>query len=326
MPVLVAAVLIAFIVSFQKEKPVKDLLERPSTYFTDETGARALLLVSQRVLPNVDVHQLPLDNLQADTLIVAGPKKELEDVEKEFLSGWLNDGGQLILASRDGWGGFLEKEYDVKVEAKSMTPQSWRIEKDLMVHMRGGVTWEGEFKPLARSGSEVLAISIPAGKGRIIAIGDPGVISNQALKEADNAVWLIGLMKGKVRFDEYHHGFGDRAGLLTNILRFLGTAWGLAFGQLALAGILSVTWMRSRLGRPVRRLDRHIQEPLLLMEARAGLFESARARHLALEQITGDLKHERLQELLQKKSLTSAELLEGAQLAAKIREEHPRVH
>jgi len=325
-PIAVAILLIVLILATQESKPVKDEQQRASTYFTDETGARALLLVSEQLLPDVQVHQHPLQGLEADTLIVAGPGRPLQEGEEEALDAWLAGGGQLILATRDGWDGYLES-YDIKLEAKDATPQQWRIDRETLLHMRGNLKWEGEFKPLARSGDQILAVEVPVDKGRIVVIGDPYVVSNLALKEADNAVWLIGLMKGRVRFDEYHHGFGDRAGLLQNIWRFLHTSWGLGFAQLALAGLLAATWMRARLGRPVRRLSRRLQEPLLLMEARAGLFQSAQARTLALQQMcTPEMHDARLQELLRKPSLTSAELLEGAQLAARLREEPTRVH
>lgn len=88
-----------------------DLLNRPSTYYTDKTGARGLLLILQEFLPSVTqwrkpfavVADLPELTQDIDTLIVASPGRPLGPHETEALLDWVQHGGQLILALEEDW-------------------------------------------------------------------------------------------------------------------------------------------------------------------------------------------------------------------------------
>ena len=46
---------------------------------------------------------------------------------------------------------------------------------------------------IAAGNNEALAVEIPRVEGRIVAIADPTMISNGALRRSDNAVWLVTL-------------------------------------------------------------------------------------------------------------------------------------
>ena len=83
------------------------LLRRPSTFFTDPSGARALLLVMKQLLPAAEQWRRPFHLLpapvEASTLIIAGPQRPLGSREVEDLERWLDAGGQLILLTANGW-------------------------------------------------------------------------------------------------------------------------------------------------------------------------------------------------------------------------------
>jgi hypothetical protein len=53
--VLLVALAVYLLVSTISQKPVEDPLERPSTYFTDKTGARAALLLLEKALDSGSV-------------------------------------------------------------------------------------------------------------------------------------------------------------------------------------------------------------------------------------------------------------------------------
>src|SRR5439155_4997740 len=90
-------------------KPSSDVvLRRPSTFFTDPSGARAIYLVLQRVLPSVEQWRLPISELKPPspqnvaTLIAMGPNPFGQD-EANALDAWIVSGGQLILAANTDW-------------------------------------------------------------------------------------------------------------------------------------------------------------------------------------------------------------------------------
>ena len=102
--------LAAVLASLSGDRRSDDYLSRPSTYFTDPSGARALLLVMRKLLPAAEQWRKPLTQLPlpdqphaANTLIVASPLLPLAKTEAAHLDRWLAHGGQLILASSDGW-------------------------------------------------------------------------------------------------------------------------------------------------------------------------------------------------------------------------------
>src|SRR6266705_3647114 len=73
-------VLSIVLASFSTRESTDVVQRRPSTFFTDPTGARALLLVMKRLLPSVEQWRRPLNSLALPshqsapaTLIVAGP-------------------------------------------------------------------------------------------------------------------------------------------------------------------------------------------------------------------------------------------------------------
>lgn len=283
-------------------RPVKDIQARPSTLFTDDTGARALFLVMQQLSGRQAVTQLhqPLTALtdEHDTLIVAGPGRPLGEDEEESLRAWLESGGQLILASSDGWERSEEADpflatFGVEMQPKTLVERTVQL-GDWKLWLHSGAILKGETpEKVHRAGDTVVAITIEVGEGQILALADPWAISNEALRKGDNALYLIrqteSWRQGRVAFDEYHHGFGEPASLFVTMGRFLSSPWGWPFAQLAVAGLLYVLLCRRRLGRVVRPPARRMADPMLLLGARAGLLQGAEAGPLALEQILGQL-------------------------------------
>jgi hypothetical protein len=344
---LILSIVLASLSSHQSNDT---LLQRPSTFFTDSSGARALFLVAKQFLPTTEqwrrpIHLLPLPGAagSASTMITAGPTRPLAASEAEHLHRWLAAGGQLILLAANGWplrqrvaAGELElREESVNDDETGDTFLSryapglhWTKagqmttgraagpsvpDGEIILGWRRSFATTGGAKVIASAGNAAVAVEIPVGQGRIIAIADPRMASNGALRRSDNAVWLISLAAGwnagKILFDEYHHGFGQKRGTLELTRAFFLTPWGWCVLQIIVAGLLYIFVYRRRFGRIREMPAPNRASPLELVEARAGVLRVAAAQGLAADLIvqhlcqslgkahgktaaTGDLSHE----------------------------------
>jgi hypothetical protein len=305
------------------------LLRRPSTFFTDPSGARALFLVVKQFFPTAEQWRRPFQLLPApsaaSTLIVAGPQRPLGSREVADLEGWLDAGGQLIVLTDNGWPIRRQRADGAESDRESVEQSSSRAaptflarhepalrwnkpEKKMLTGQAGGVAiadqrlnlgWHAGFsrtgaaKVIATAGNSAIAVEIPVGRGRIVAIADPAMASNGALRRSDNAVWLVALAAGwgagQILFDEYHHGFGQKRGTAELTRAFFLTPWGWCVLQLAAAGLLYVFVYRRRFGRIREPLAPERASPLELVGARAGVFQAAAAQRLAADLIVQHL-------------------------------------
>jgi hypothetical protein len=322
---LIVSVLLAGLSSRQSSDA---LLRRPSTFFTDPSGARALFLVMQQLLPDAAQWRRPLNLLPPpeishapSTVIVAGPARPLSAAEADHLERWLGAGGQLILLSANGW----PLRQRVRSNAPERSPAADEAEQSETFLSRyapslrwtnpgkinvapaagpslpaGKITlgWQRSFadtsgaRVAASAGNAAIAVEIPVGQGRIIAIADPAMASNAALRRSDNAVWLVsvaaGWRNGSILFDEYHHGFARQRGTAELTRAFLATPWGWCVLQLAAAGLLYIAYRR-RFGRIREPPAPQRASPLELLDARAGVLQAAAAQALAADLIVQHL-------------------------------------
>jgi hypothetical protein len=324
-------VIVAGLLASLSTQPSTDSLrQRPSTFFTDPSGARALFLVVKQFLPAAEQWRRPIDFLPlpgapdaASTLIAAEPARPLSPAEAKHLGSWLNAGGQLILFTSNGWS-LRQRPVSNTVESDQEPASENGDGETLLSHYAPSLRWtkadkfhtgraagssipDGEIvlrwrrsfrntdgtKVIAAANNAPLAVEVPVGQGRIIAIADPTMASNSALRRSDNAVWLLSLVPGwrvgKILFDEYHHGFGQKRGSVELTYAFLMTPWGWCFLQLVAAGLLYVFVYRRRFGRIKEPLSPHRASPLELVEARAGVLRVAGAQGLAADLIVQHL-------------------------------------
>ncbi len=327
-------VLSLLLASLSSQRSTDDLLRRPSTFFTDPSGSRALFLVMKQFLPKVaqwrrPLYLLPLPNSpdEPSTLIVAGPARPISAHEAGSLHGWLASGGQLILLNDSGWplgqpstsydapskkDSRASKDRDDKLAAtflsryapglrwtKAVRTRAGRAigsslsTQELTLHWRRSFSATGGAKVVAAINNASLAVELPVGRGRIIAVADPAMVSNGALRRSDNAVWLVDLAagwgNGNTFFDEYHLGFGQKRSTVELTRAFLMTPWGWCVLQLAAAGLLYLFAYRRRFGRIREPPPSNRASPLELLDARAGVFRAAAARALSAELIVQHL-------------------------------------
>jgi len=314
---LLLSVLLA---NFSPPKRSDPMAQRSSTFFTDPTGTRALLLVMRRLLPAAEqwrrpFNRLPRDGLHsASSLIVADPTIPLSTSEYESLNRWLANGGQLMLLSRNGWSLRDRKRVDDADDSSETLlsryapalrwakPANFRVEAasgssipaaDVKLRWRHSFTEADNIKTIASAGDQTLAVELRVGQGRIVAIADPTMASNAALRRSDNAVWLVSLVAGwgdgRALFDEYHHGFGDKRSAASLAWAFAQTPWGWCLWQLAAAGLLYIIIYGRRFGRVSEPPTFEHSSPLDLVDARAGIFRAAGAQRLATQLMVQNL-------------------------------------
>lgn len=133
-----------------------------------------------------------------------------------------------------------------------------------------------------------LALSVPVGRGRLVAVADAGFVSNANLPRAENAAFLANVLGRAARpgavvlFDEYHHGDAELAAG-TTIWTALGRPLQLALIQIGLAGVVLIAVLAVRFGRPVPLSRGLVRTSTEYVTSLAGLYRRARASTAALE-------------------------------------------
>ena len=135
-------------------------------------------------------------------------------------------------------------------------------------------------------GSGALLVDYVYGRGRIVVLSDPYMVSNGGLRLNDNlqlATNTLIYSDGLVAFDEYHQGRGISRNALASY--FAGTPV-LALGAQIILLVLVILWTNARrFGRPLplAKVDR--RSSLEFVASMAELQERSRAFDLAIENI-----------------------------------------
>ena len=243
----------------------------------------------------------------------SGDDTELNAKDAGHLKAWLNSGAghtAILLSSRLGSGqtGSTTPSDDAKTFADAM---------DLNVESASPSTGRTEFAPLqpvsdtqgvlslhSESNSRIkrvsgdglalfgdsagpLALEIPVGRGRLIAIADGTIFSNSQLPRSENAVLLANLLShygkpgGRVLFDEYHHGDATSAG--GSLWEDLGRPLQLALLQLCFAAVALLALLAVRFGPPVPLPRPAARSSADYVASLASLYRRAGASQTALE-------------------------------------------
>ncbi|HEV2859734.1 MAG TPA: DUF4350 domain-containing protein [Pyrinomonadaceae bacterium] len=129
-----------------------------------------------------------------------------------------------------------------------------------------------------------LLVDYVYGRGRVVVLGDPYVVSNAGINRADNLLLAANVVgDGPVAFDEYHHGYGTTGNKL--FAYFAGTPVIWMFGQAAVV-VLAVVWTRGRrFARPLPSPRPDRRSKLEFVASMAELQQRARAYDLAIENV-----------------------------------------
>jgi hypothetical protein len=139
-----------------------------------------------------------------------------------------------------------------------------------------------------RAGTGSMLVDYAYGRGRVVVMSDPYVVSNAGINRADNLFLAVNLAtggraQGRVLFDEFHQGYGEGQNEVLAYFRGTPVLW--LFGQGALVA-LALVWTRGRRfarALPAPHIDR--RSKLEFVASMAELQQRARAYDLALENI-----------------------------------------
>ena len=148
-----------------------------------------------------------------------------------------------------------------------------------------------EHLPDGREGEGALLVDYTYGRGRIVILSDPFIVSNAGLNRSDNLLLAANVVaggegsEGRIAFDEFHQGFG--AARNPFFAYFAGTPILWLFAQGAFI-VVAVVWTRGRrFARPLPAPHVDRRSKLEYVASMAELQLRARAYDLAVENIYG---------------------------------------
>jgi len=198
-----------------------------SLYSEQDDGlAESAHVLSRLGWEPVTLTRLPVVGLQRGLLLVVQPEGELSDPDAHSLLHWVEAGNFLLVASTHTTA--LHKLLDLKfVRPKAEDEDPLDVDPDtfspytdgiaqLTVEFRGTVDGPGSL-PLWYVGDRPGAVLVRRGKGHILVLADPGLLTNSGLRRGDNVLLLANIARlqardGRVYFDEYHHGLRSSGG------------------------------------------------------------------------------------------------------------------
>jgi hypothetical protein len=169
-------------------------------------------------------------------LILAEPKRSgqfadesdaLSDAETQSILRWVEEGNTLMLCGRRG--SHLHQVLGVQTTGSSGSgAESLEVARlgaggayltdvtRLVVDNRDTLVAPAGL-PLWWVGGKPAAVLLRHGKGRVIVVADPGMLTNRGISRDDNVFFLrnvaeLNAREGRVYFDEYHHGFRSAGG------------------------------------------------------------------------------------------------------------------
>lgn len=291
---LILAVVAAFGASRLMPPARTGSIERnPSSFYNEPYGTKAAFLALRKMGYQAIRLRRPIDNdtlAQIDALAILRPTETLNTYEQEALLAWVEAGHQLLIAppphsahlpekdtaQLSDWFRFARFEETRREKAhEDVRTQIAANSHPLLDGTQTLVARRGQrfladspvAGPLAASQAQaiwtdelgVVAAQVDCGEGSIIALADVHALTNEGLRQADNAVWMANLVRhltggrtdARLAIDEYHAGFPYRDPSWLAVARLLLTeGWGWCVGQILLVTTLFLYARGSRFGRP----------------------------------------------------------------------------
>lgn len=234
---------------------------------------------------------------------------------------WVEEGNTLLLSGRHATTLHHELDVDLTTDFQAARDEATR-QADLAE--AGGYT-AGIAQLLLEGRDEVQAGGLPLwwlddkpgavllrrGRGRVIVVADPSLLTRRGLVRADNVLFLYNVARlhardGRVYFDEYHHGLHSGGGFW-GYLRYHQQHWAL-LPVLFTAGVAA--WAAAvRLGPAVPPVQPHQADAVDYASALARIYERARLRRRMGELLARDFLTALTRHLGLRRSALPAELL-----------------
>jgi hypothetical protein len=162
-----------------------------------------------------------------DIIFMIQPSYSVTPDEWRILDRWIEEGGVLILAGKNGVTDLAMQHFDFDIsllsaQAAEIAPalpllKSPILESKVALKTDFGIrTDRSDFTPLMTAGDRPVALIFPQEKGRVILSTTPEAFTNLGLKDETAARLILNLLawngeEGTMLFDEWHHGFRSAA-------------------------------------------------------------------------------------------------------------------
>ena len=237
------------------------------------------------------------------TALLPGEPADLPDADVRGILHWVDQGNTLLACGRHM--NSLHRQLHATVV---MDDQAWEDDSlqeaalgeaggysenvDHLV-VRGSDSVDGSAGlPLWWLGDRPGAILLRHGKGRVLLVADPSLLTLPGLRRGDNALFAVNVVSRhaqdrRVYFDEYHHGLHSGGGFW-GYLRYHDEQWALA--AVVLAAAMAAWSAAVRLGKPVPRLSEGRADAVDYASAVARIYQRAGARHLLAQTLGRDFQ------------------------------------
>ena len=313
-PILaLSAVLVGALLLLAAVTPNVDTTDDRSCLRANRWGTKALADLCRQSRPPLRpvAWRRPLTEVEEvdDLLLILQPVVPLIPAEEKAIVAWVEAGGRLVLGgsglpafgssmgSPAGLGSLCRK-LDARLEMGGVTPKALAPEpgsplaRDVSVVSltgSGRVHVDDPEKHQAlvhlRAPDGPVVVSLHRGAGQVYILADTTFLANGLLNKADNVVFaadlLYALSRGRVYFDEYHHGFGSgSAGTIPPGQR---RALGWAVLATIAATLIYFSGKFRRFGAPVPAFDPQRRSVLEYVTAMGDLYRRAGAYPAALQ-------------------------------------------
>jgi hypothetical protein len=249
------------------------------------------------------------------------PEPGLSDDDARGLLEWVARGNALLLAGRYPTALHAKLRLVVPLPGRDYAPRvveqvefSGYTEDVESLEVEGRATVEARAAgavPLWWLGDRPGALLVPHGKGRILVLPDPSMLTHRGLLRRDNVLLLYNVAAreardGNVYFDEYHHGIRSGGGAW-GYLRYHNQHWTVL--QLLAIAAVAVWGMAVRLGPAVPAPAASTADAVDYASAVARIYQQAGVRHLLAEQIARDFLDAVTAHLHLRRSAAAAEIV-----------------
>lgn len=210
---------------------------RPTTYSAGPNGYKALYLWLRELGMPVKRWERPIAGVDQEftVLLILQPELGPDPGELEEIRSWVRRGGTLVLSSAPA-GPFISF---FGIEGVLSFTGSIAMDRSRPHRFQPGPYASGDyvlsrtvphgfttlrpdviFHATDEAGGFIAVIN--EGKGKVIAVADPFLFTNQSLRLGDHARLLLNLIllhreNGAIAVDEYHHGFGRAVSVLSHV-------------------------------------------------------------------------------------------------------------
>ncbi|MBI3170475.1 MAG: DUF4350 domain-containing protein [Chloroflexi bacterium] len=220
--ILLALVLVTTLAAFQRTDETQIPYESASS---QPNGTLALKLWLDELGYDTAVSSTLSFSPEAEikTIFMIQPFVPVTDDEWRLLDQWLEQGGTLVIAGRNGVTNSVMQHFEFGYSYLTQTTEeivpvlpllkSPVLESKVKVRATLGIdTTRADFIPLMTANAQPVMLTFQQRQGRVILSSTPEIFTNLELKNETTAALILNLMaftgtKGTVLFDEWHHGF-----------------------------------------------------------------------------------------------------------------------